>query len=104
MAANEKTLLTIVSALECFPDRPYDNTWSDDEKEDATFTKWALNELLDIVSDHPWTLASDTIENFIIQFLLYEELSELPDQKRIFSIAARAASEILTEIKENDLC
>ena len=47
---NDKALLTIVMALSEYPEnRPYDNDWPEHEKEEITFSKWALNELLDEV-------------------------------------------------------
>lgn len=98
---NDKALLMIVMALSEYPEhRPYDNDWPEHEKEEITFSKWALNELLDEVWDHPWTLASETIFNFILKCHLYAASSVTDGQRRIFEIAAKTASEILEEIEE----
>lgn len=101
MRVNERALMFIVAAIGNYPEeRPYDNDWPDDEKAEVTFSHWALDEILDLVWDHPWTMASDTIEDFIFKCQVAEMASELPEQKRIFSIAAKTAVEILDEIKE----
>lgn len=100
MRVNERALLTIVAALGCYTEQPYDNSWPDHEKEEVTFSHWALEEILDLVWDHPWTLASEVIEDFELRCRLYALSSLMPDQKRIFTIAAQTASEILDEVKE----
>lgn len=101
MRVNERALLVIVAALGNYAgERPYDNDWPDDEKAEMTFSHWALDEILDLVWDHPWTMASDTIEDFILYCQMCEAASTLPKQKQIFSIATRAALEILDDIKE----
>ena len=97
---NERALLTIAAAVSTYPDCPYDNSWSKYEKEEATFSLWALNEILNLVWDHPWTLASDTVDDFAFRLQVYKETSAAPDQKRIFTIAAKTALDILKEIKE----
>lgn len=97
---NELALLTIVAALSYFQECPYDISWTDQEKEEATFSRWMLNEMLDIVWDNPWQLASDTIKNLILKLQLYVKTSKTQDQIRIFSIAAETASEILEKITE----
>ena len=97
---NERALLYIVAALGCYQERPYDNSWPESEKQEITFSHWTLNEILDLVWDHPFTLASDTIEEFALRLQVYEVTSVTEDQKRIFSIAAKTAWKLLEEIKE----
>lgn len=97
---NDRALLYIVSVLDCYPERPYDRSFPDSLKEEITYSRWALNELLDLVWDHPFVPASETIEGYAIVFQIYAEASVLPDQKRIFDIAADTAIELLKEIKE----
>ena len=97
---NERALLTIVAAISSYPERPYDNSWPEDEKKEITFSRWALGEILDLVWDHPWTLASDTIEDFAFKLQIYAETSATLEQKRIFTIAANTALKLLEEIKE----
>lgn len=101
MRINDRALLVIVAALNNYSEeRPYDNDWPDDKKAEVTFSHWALDEILDLVWEHPWTMASDTIENFILKCRLFEATSKLPEHKQIFSIAARTGMEILDEVKE----
>lgn len=100
MRLNERALLIIVAALECYPERPYDSSCPDDEKEEISFSQWALNELLDLIWDHPWTAASDIIEDFVYKCREYVVTSKLPVQKRIFDIAEKTAIQLLKDIKE----
>ncbi len=100
MRVNERALLTVVAVLGCYPERPYDNSYSEDEKEEISFSQWALNELLDLLWDHPWTAASDVIEEFACKCQIYVATSVLPDQKRIFDIAEKTAMQLLKDIKE----
>lgn len=97
---NERALLIIVSALGCYQERPYDNSTPNEEKEQITFSHWALDEILNLVWEHPFTLASDTIEDFALKLQIYAVVSVTQDQKRIFTIAANTALGILEEIKE----
>lgn len=98
---NDKALLIIVMVLSEYPeDRPYDNNWPKHKKEEITFSKWALNELLDEVWDHPWTLASETIFNFILRCQIYAASSVTDGQRRIFEIASKTATELLEKIEE----
>lgn len=97
---NERALLIIVAALDCYPERPYDDSMPLHQKEEITFSQWALGELLDLVWDHPWTLASETIEDFAMLMQFYASTSITEKQNRIFTIAANTALEILEEIEE----
>ena len=97
---NEQALFIIASTLGQFPDLPYDDSWPEAEKAELTFSKWALGELLNLIWEHPFTPASETIETFVFKAQIYEAVSQIPDQKQIFSIAAKTAQELLTHIKE----
>lgn len=99
-AMNERALLTIVAALGCYNERPYDRSYSDAEKEEITFSHWAIDEILNLVWDHPFVLASDTVEEFTLKLQIYAITSVTEDQKRIFTIAANTALKLLEEIKE----
>ena len=91
----------ILTAIGDQNERPYDDySYPDHEKEEITFSRWALNEMLGLIWDHPQNLASEIVEDFAFRCLMYKKISELPDQKRIFTIAADTALEILEEIKE----
>lgn len=96
---NDRALLAIVAALDRYEEPPRLD-WPDHEREEVTFTRWALEEILDLVWDHPWTLASETIENFALTMMQFAATSVTKEQKRIFSIASDAAFEFLEEIEE----
>lgn len=96
---NERALLAIVAALDEYEETPRLD-WPDHEKEEITFTRWALEEILNLVWDHPWTLASETIEHFGLIMMQFSSTSVTRDQKRIFSIAADTAFDFLEDIKE----
>ena len=96
---NDRALLAIVAALDEHEEAPGID-WPDHEKEDITFSRWALEEILNLVWDHPWTLASETIERFGLTMMQFASTSVRRDQKRIFSIAADTAFDFLEEIKE----
>lgn len=98
---NDKALFVITTALNEYPEQyPYDKNWPDDEKEEITFSKWALGELLDEVWNHPQTLASETIFTFAVKCRSYVSSSVMDDSKRIFAIAAETAFKLLEEIEE----
>jgi hypothetical protein len=96
---NDRALLVIVAALDEYEEAPGID-WPDHEKEEITFSRWALEEILNLVWDHPWTLASETIERFGLTMMQFASTSVTKDQKRIFSIAADTAFDFLEEIKE----
>lgn len=96
---NDRALLAIVSALDGYTEPP-GLDWPDHEKEEVTFSRWVLEEILNLVWDHPWTLASDTIEKFAWKLELYAATAVTEEQKRIFDVAAETAYEFLEEIKE----
>lgn len=95
---NELAIMTITKALDNCVGLPRLN-WSRKAKAEVTFTKWTLEELLLLVWDHPWTLASETIEKFAEKLEVFEEMAVSEDQQMIFAIAAETAWAILKEIK-----
>lgn len=96
---NERALMTIMKYLDDY-DEPPGLDWPQQEIEEVTFTKWALEEILNLVWDHPWTPASETIEAFAVKLECYSLLTDREQQARIFSIAAKAAWETLDYIEE----
>ena len=96
---NDRALATISAAIDSYGETPRLD-WPDHEKEEVTFSRWALEEIQDLVWDHPWTLASETIENFALTMMYFASNSVTRDQRRIFSIAADIACEFLEIIKE----
>lgn len=96
---NERALMAIMSVLEGFTEPPRSD-WPQYEAEDFTFSRWAVEEMLNQVWDHPWTLASDTIEQFALKLEMYAITSKTEKQRRIFAIAAETVWELLDDIKE----
>lgn len=63
LSMNERAILFLMSVLNGFEEPPRSD-WPQHEAEEVTFSRWALEELLQDVWDHPWTLASETLEKF----------------------------------------
>ena len=61
LSMNERAILFLMSVLNGFEEPPRSD-WPQHEAEEVTFSRWALEELLQDVWDHPWTLASETLE------------------------------------------
>lgn len=95
---NERALLAIVKVLDDYVEPP-GLDWPDEEKEEVIFTHWALDEMLTLVWDHPWTPASETIEKFAINMEAYAAMAVTEDQRRIFAVAAETAWEMLDDIR-----
>ncbi len=96
---NEKTLMAMVSALDDYPGPPYSGL-SQCEIENIIFSRWAVEESINLVWDHPWTLASDTIESFAVKLEAYVATAATEHQKQIFTIAAKSAWKLLADIKQ----
>lgn len=95
---NDLALNAITDALKNCVDIPR-LIWPEREKAEITFSKWALEESLLLVWDHPFIPASETIEIFATKLRIYAEMAVTEDQNQIFSIAANTVLAILDEIK-----
>lgn len=95
---NERAILFLMSVLNGFEESPRSD-WPQHEAEEVTFSRWALEELLQDVWDHPWTLASETLEKFASKMELFSETCNTDAQHRIFKIAAETVWEFLDDIK-----
>lgn len=98
LSMNERAILFLMSILNGFEDPP-GSDWPQHEAEEVTFSRWALEELLQEVWDHPWTLASETVERFALKLELFSETCNTDKQHRIFKIAAETVWEFLDDIK-----
>lgn len=94
---NDQALLIVFSALESYTELP---KLDQNEKEKIVFSRWALEEILNLVWDHPWTLASDTVEEFAWKLELYAATAVTDEQKRIFTVAAKTAYALLEEVRD----
>lgn len=98
---NERVIMALMRILDIHEDAPRLD-WSQHELEEVAFSRCAIEEILQLVWDHPWTLASDTIEDFALKMELYKDLSVTDEQRRIFSVMAETALEVLQEIEPFD--
>lgn len=95
---NERAIMALMRMLNMYEDVPYLD-WPQHEAEEIAFSRCAIEEVLQLIWDHPWTLASETIEGFALKMEFYKNSSVTDDQKRIFSVLAETAGEVLQEIK-----
>lgn len=87
LSMNEQAILFLMEVLNGFEEPPRSD-WPRHEAEEVSFSRWAVEELLQQVWDHPWTLASETVERFAAKLGLYAETCVTDQQHRIFRIAA----------------
>lgn len=99
LSMNERAIMFLMSVLNDLEDPPRSD-WPRHEIEEVTFSRWALEELLQQVWDHPWTLASEITEKFAMKMDIYAQTCITEDQRRIFRIASETVWEFLTEIEE----
>ena len=95
---NERAIMALMKMLDMYEDTPRLDI-PQHELEEIAFSRCAIEEILQLVWDHPWTLASDTIEDFALKMELYKDSSVTDEQKRVFSVLAETAWEILQEIE-----
>ena len=97
---NDHAIKFVQGCLNNYFDPPYDSQWSESEKIQITFSKWALEEILSLIFDNPFTPAEETVENLAFRFRVYVEASATNNQRLIFTIAAETAEDLLEKIKE----
>lgn len=95
---NERAIVYLTQMLDCYENIPYLD-WSQHELEEFAFSRCAIEEILQLIWDHPWTLASDIIEDFVLKMEFYKRSSVTDDQERIFSVSEETALEVLQEIE-----
>ena len=95
---NERAIMALMKMLDMYEDTPRLD-FPQHELEEIAFSRCAIEEILQLVWDHPWTLTSDTIEDFALKMELYKDSSVTDEQKRVFSVLAETAWEILQEIE-----
>ena len=91
--------MNIFNDLDAYENIPRPWELAQHEAEEIAFSRCAVEEILQLVWDRPWTLASDTIENFALKMDSYKDSSVTDEQKRVFSVLAETAWEILQEIE-----
>ena len=95
---NERAIVYLTQMLDCYENIPYLD-WPQHELEEFAFSRCAIEEILQLILDHPWTLASDIIEDFVLKMEFYKRSSVTDDQERIFSVSEETALEVLQEIE-----
>lgn len=95
---NERVIMALMRMLDMYEDAPRLD-WPLHELEEVAFSRCAIEEILQLVWDHPWTLASDTIDDFALKMELYKDSSVTDEQKRIFRVLEETALEVLQEIE-----
>lgn len=98
LTMNERVIMFLMKALDEFEEPPRSD-WPQHEADEITFSRCAMEELLQQVWDHPWTLASETAEQFALKLEIYSMTSITDDQHRIFKIAAETVRELLDDIE-----
>lgn len=98
---NERAIMSLMRMLDMYEDVPHLD-WPQHEAEEIAFSRCAIEEILQLVWDHPWTPASETIENFAETMEHYETLAVANIQRRIFSVMAETAWEVLQEVEPFD--
>lgn len=96
---NERAIVILLRMLDRYEDAPCVD-WPKHEAEEIAFSRCAIEEILQLVWDHPQSLTSDTIEDFAVRMGVYKELSVTDEQKRVFSVLTETAWEVFQEIEE----
>lgn len=91
---NDKVLQMLVDYLEVKTVPPA-VSWPKHWFEEISFARWAVGEMLNLISDHPFNPAYDTISNFALKMGVYAISSYEKPSNRIFSVAAEVANEFL---------
>lgn len=95
---NERAIMALMRMLNTYEDIPH-LSWPQHEAEEVAFSRCAIEEILQLVWDHPWTLASETIEDFASKMDFYKDSSVTDEQHRVFSVLSETAWEMLQEVK-----
>lgn len=96
--SNDMVVQALVEYLEesDTPELYWPKHWS----EEVCFSRWAADELINAILDHPMASADDIIEEFAIKMTAFSVRSDGTDAGRIFSIAAQFAYETLELFRE----
>lgn len=95
---NELAVKSIITYMEECLFEPK-TSWFKHEFEKRSYSRWAANEILEGVMDHPMSPADTIIEEFIFKMSLYSCVAEDSKASFIFSIAQDTAEDILAYLK-----
>lgn len=90
--------LAIRKIIECLEENLFEPKYSWPEKafEDRSYARWAAYEIWERLMDRPNESPDLIISEFMLQMILYENITEDPKKARIFSVAKETAEDILT--------
>lgn len=95
---NERAIKVLMQMIDMYENVPRLD-FPQHEAEEIAFSRCAIEEILQLVWDHPWTIASETIFTFALTMEEYKASSVTGEHKRVFSVLAETAWEVLEEIE-----
>jgi hypothetical protein len=87
----DEAIAIVVHYMEKFLFAPEKN-WPKIEFDRRSYSRWAVNEILELLADHPFSPADAIIDGFIIRMSYFSCLVKNGDQR--FIVAIEAAEEI----------
>lgn len=91
---NDEAIQKIISYANEYLFEPRSN-WSKQAIMERSYERWAVDEILLAIMDHPMTEADLVIEGFILKMELFLYLSENPANNHIFQVAENTAETLL---------
>lgn len=91
---NDEAIQKIISYANEYLFEPRSN-WSKQAIMKRSYERWAVDEILLAIMDHPMTEADLVIEGFILKMELFLYLSENPANNHIFQVAENTAETLL---------
>lgn len=70
-------------------------TWSKEEIERRSYSRWAADEILCSITEHPFHSVTDIIEGFIFKMLYFSYIEKGDEKGSRFIIAMNMAEDIL---------
>lgn len=71
-------------------------SWPDISFEERSYSRWAANEIWERLMDRPHDNPDDILHEFMVQMYFLSEMTNDPKKRRIFTIAAETAEDIMT--------
>ena len=97
---NEDAALLIIEYMENYLFEPRKN-WPAYWFEQRSFQRWAANEILELIMDHPLDSPDLIIDGFQLKMILFSCMTQSTKASQIFSIARETAESILFKLEEN---
>lgn len=71
------------------------NNWDKDEFKQRSYSRWAVSEMLTLLSENPFTLADEIVYEFVVKMIYFKAICQNKSNEQIFSTAADIADDIL---------